>query len=110
MAGSKVHLTMRIEGMTCDGCARHVEKALQEVAGVEQVQVGSWKSGQAVAVADSTVDAEALTQAVEKAGYHAVVLERRPLDGQRRVPSSGEQFDLMVVGGGSAAFAAAIKA
>ncbi len=110
MADSKVHLTMRIEGMTCDGCARHVAKALQEVPGVERAQVGSWKSGQAVAVADSSVDAEALTQAVEKAGYHAVVLERRPLDGQRRVPSSGEQFDLMVVGGGSAAFAAAIKA
>lgn len=107
---SKQHLTLRIEGMTCDGCARHVVKALQDVAGVEQAQVGSWKSGQAVVIADSTLDADALSEAVGKAGYHSVVLERRPMEGQRRTPSSGEQFDLMIVGGGSASFAAAIKA
>src|ERR1700687_1080268 len=107
---SKNHIVLRIEGMTCDGCARHVVKALQNVAGVEEAQVGNWKSGQAVVVAGSSVDAGTLTRAVEAAGYHAVVLERRPIKGERRVPSGGEQFDLMIVGGGSAAFAAAIKA
>ena len=110
MASSKVQLTMRVEGMTCDGCARHVTKALQGVPGVEQAQVGSWKSGQAVAIADSSVDAETVSRTVEKAGYRAVVLERRPLEGGRQVPSGGEQFDLMILGGGSASFAAAIKA
>lgn len=110
MANARVHITMRVEGMTCDGCARHIAKALQGVAGVEHAQVGSWKSGQAVAIANSNVESEALSQALESAGYRAVVLERRPLDGERRAPSSGEQFDLMVLGGGSAAFAAAIKA
>ncbi|MBI3473015.1 MAG: heavy-metal-associated domain-containing protein, partial [Candidatus Solibacter usitatus] len=60
---------MRIEGMTCDGCARHVAKALQGVAGVEQAQVGSWRSGEAIAIADAGVDAETLARAVEGAGY-----------------------------------------
>jgi mercuric reductase len=35
--------------------------------------------------------------------------ERRALREGRRFPSGGEQYDLMVIGGGSAAFAAAIK-
>ncbi len=34
------HWNLRIEGMTCDGCARHVQKALSGVAGVEEAQVG----------------------------------------------------------------------
>ena len=105
---SKNHISLRVEGMTCDGCARHVVKALQDVPGVEHAQVGNWKSGQAVAIADSRIDGEALSRAVEAAGYHAVVLERRSLEGERRIPYGGEQFDLMIVGGGSAAFAAAI--
>jgi mercuric reductase len=107
---SKQQIGIRIEGMTCDGCARHVTKALQSVTGVERAEVGSWKSGRALAVADSGVAAESLTRAVEKAGYRAVVLERHPMGGERKVPSSGDQFDLMIFGGGSAAFAAAIKA
>lgn len=37
--------------------------------------------------------------------------ERRSLEGERRVPSEeGAEYDLMTIGGGSAAFAAAIKA
>jgi mercuric reductase len=109
MMGSKTYFTLRVEGMTCNGCARHVTKALQGVAGVEEARVGHWKSGQAAVVAGATVEGETLTRAVEKAGYRAVVLERRLLEGERRVPSGGEQFDLMIIGGGSAAFAAAIK-
>jgi mercuric reductase len=110
MPASKAHFTLRVAGMTCDGCARHVMKALEGVPGVEEARVGHWKSGQAVAVTGALVEGETLVRAVEKAGYRAVVLERRPLDGERRVPSAGEEFGLMILGGGSAAFAAAIKA
>jgi len=48
---------------------------------------------------------------VAKAGYRAIVDAKRPLEGERQVPrSEGADFDLMTIGGGSAAFAAAIKA
>jgi mercuric reductase len=106
----QTQFTLRIEGMTCDNCARHVTEALRGVPGVTDVRVGSWKSGQAAVVASSEVDDKSLEAAVEKAGYHAVVTEKRPVGEGRRVPSSGESFDLMTIGGGSAAFAAAIKA
>lgn len=110
MAG-KNHILLRIEGMTCDGCARHVTEALKAVPGVEEAQVGSWKSGQATVVAEAGVQEAALTEAVKKSGYRAVLREKRPLEGERRVPSGdGVGYDLLTVGGGSAAFAAAIKA
>lgn len=107
---SRLHYALRIEGMTCDGCARHVTEALKSVSGVEEARVGNWKSGQASVVATSGLEGERLVRAVEKAGYHATVQERRPLDGDRRVPSRDGEFDLMIIGGGSAAFAGAIKA
>ncbi len=105
------HITLRVEGMTCDGCARHVTEALKKVRGVEEAQVASWKSGQAVVVAAAQVKESELIDAVRKAGYRAVLRERKNLEGERHVPSvEGAQYDLMAIGGGSAAFAAAIKA
>ncbi|TAM83368.1 MAG: mercury(II) reductase [Acidobacteria bacterium] len=107
----KNHITLRIEGMTCDGCARHVTEALKSVPGVEHAEVGSWKGGQATVVAPAEVQEADLTEAVKKSGYRAVLREKRPLEGGRRVPSrNGAEYDLMTIGGGSAAFAAAIKA
>lgn len=100
----------RVEGMTCDGCARHVTKALQAVTGVERAQVASWKSGVAIVMADEEVTEKSLTDAVRDAGYRAILRERRPLEPEGKVPGGERaQFDLLIVGGGSAAFAAAIK-
>ncbi|ALA60599.1 mercury(II) reductase [Nitrospira moscoviensis] len=107
----RVHVRLRVEGMTCDGCARHVAEALNSVLGVEQAQVGSWRTGQATVVASGEIGDHALVDAVRKAGYHGVIVERRPLEPTRLVPfSKGRDYDLMTIGGGSAAFAAAIKA
>ena len=50
-------------------------------------------------------------KAVKKAGYRAIVRERKSIEGERRAPSTeGVEYDLMIIGGGAAAFAAAIKA
>jgi mercuric reductase len=52
-----------------------------------------------------------LLKALQKSGYRAVLVERRELEPGRAVPSSKDRdYDLMTIGGGSAAFAAAIKA
>ncbi|MBI5410837.1 MAG: FAD-dependent oxidoreductase, partial [Nitrospirae bacterium] len=105
------HMLLRIEGMTCEGCARHVAEALKAVPGVEQAQVGSWCAGQATVVARSGITDRDLIEAIQKAGYRGVIIERRSLEPTRAVPSSkSREYDLMTIGGGSAAFAAAIKA
>jgi mercuric reductase len=107
----RVHLTLRIEGMTCEGCARHVMQALKGVRGVETAEVGDWREGMAAVVAEAQVTEEALAGAVANAGYRAVVQAKRPLEGGQRAPrAESADFDLMTVGGGSAAFAAVIKA
>ena len=108
---SKNHIVLRIEGMTCDGCARHVTEALQSASGTQDVQVGSWKSGQATVIADATVKDEDLVEAVKQAGYRAMVHERKPIEGERKAPpTGGAEYDLMIIGAGAAAFAASIKA
>ncbi|MGH7206764.1 MAG: FAD-dependent oxidoreductase, partial [Nitrospiraceae bacterium] len=108
---NRIHVALRIEGMTCDGCARRVTEALKAVPGVEEAQVGSWRAGQATVVARSGVTDRDLIEAIQKAGYRGVIIERRGLEPTRAVPSSrSRDYDLMTIGGGSAAFAAAIKA
>lgn len=106
--GRRTQISLRVEGMTCDGCTRHVTRALEGVPGVEEARVPTWQMGQATVLAEAAVADEALTRAVEEAGYRALILERRPIEGERRFPSTGGDYDLMVIGGGSAGFAAAI--
>lgn len=106
----RAQVTLDVQGMTCDGCAAHVEKALGGVAGVEEAKVPSWRAGRATVTAGASVGDDALVQAVEAAGYRAQVRERRAVREGQRFPARGDTYDLMVVGAGSAAFAAAIKA
>ena len=103
-------LDLDVRGMTCDACAVHVEKALQSVAGVKEATVPGWQSARATVVAESEVAADALAAAVREAGYTAAVKTRQPAGGPRPQDGrGGDRFDLMVIGGGSAGFAAAIK-
>ena len=110
-ASERAHILLRIEGMTCEGCARHVTEALKSVPSVELAQVGSWREGRATVVAKSEVNDRDLLEAIQKASYRGVIIERRGLEPSRAVPSAKSRgYDLMTIGGGSAAFAAAIKA
>jgi copper chaperone len=62
--------TLRITGMTCNGCVRHVDKALRAVSGVSTVEV-SLAEGQAKVVHDDPAPLSALIAAVHSAGYEA---------------------------------------
>ena len=63
--------TLRITGMTCNGCVRHVDKALRAVRGVTAVEV-SLPEQLAKVVHDESIGEAALVAAVESAGYEAV--------------------------------------
>ncbi len=104
-----IRLELEVRGMTCDDCARHVTRALRSVAGVLSVQVPHWSAGKAEVIAGGEIPAEALEEAVARAGYRARVIRSEALE-EPRSPSGDHRFDLMVIGGGSAAFAAAIRA
>lgn len=106
----KDHIVLRVEGMTCDGCARHVTEVLKSTTGVQDAQVGNWRAGQATVRTDADVSNDDIVKAVTKAGYRGIVQARRRLEAERKAPSTeGADYDLMIIGAGGAAFAAAIK-
>lgn len=59
-------IVLKVNGMTCNHCKMHVEKALRGVSGTESVQVDLAKGE---AVVTGTATREALAKAVEDAGY-----------------------------------------
>ncbi len=60
--------TINVTGMSCDHCVKAVEKALQEVEGVQNPRV-SLEDGTASFEDDPSVDMDEVVKAVEKAGY-----------------------------------------
>ncbi len=107
----RVRLEFEVRGMTCDSCAEHVEKALKSVPGVQEAHVPGWQSARASVVVEGEVDPEALSAAVQQAGYTARLRARKPAEnGPPKDGGDEGDFDLMVIGHGSAGFAAAIQA
>ncbi|MEO8846642.1 MAG: cation transporter [Kofleriaceae bacterium] len=66
--------TLRITGMTCNNCVRHVDSALRQVPGVAKVAV-SLPEGQAMVDHDDLTTLPALLAAVVSAGYEATVTD-----------------------------------
>lgn len=95
--------------MTCDDCAHHVKAAI-ESAGGKDVAV-DWRGGHGQFSWPVGIEDTALRAAITDVGYqpgHLQVLGSDapgPLDRDHAM-----DFDLIVIGAGSAAFAAAIKA
>lgn len=61
---------LKVTGMTCSSCVRHVSHALEEVAGVKRVDV-QLATGEVRVQHDGTVPRDALVTAVVDAGYDA---------------------------------------
>lgn len=101
----KKEWTLEISGMTCDHCAVTIDETLRRIPGVVE-SATSFEAGRARVVAEG-VEGAALAGAIAAKGYKVVRHASRVLETER---SGGEEVDLAVVGGGSAAFAAAIRA
>jgi len=68
---AKSTLELNVEGMTCDGCVRSIERKLSKVAGVESARVSLGTGKATVEYDDSRANADQLIGAVEQIGYHA---------------------------------------
>ena len=69
---AQIGLELKVDGMTCQGCVRSVEKKLSGMAGVASVKV-DLAAGKAAVLLDAgaPVDAAKLIGAVEQIGFHA---------------------------------------
>lgn len=66
-------LLLKVSGMSCGNCVKHVTHALQEIDGVEKVDVDLGK-GEVVVQGKLPEDSSSLIKALEEEGYPAVVL------------------------------------
>ena len=65
-------VTLKVSGMTCEGCARTIERVLSRVAGVKSAKV-DFDLG--IGIVRGTAGATELISAVVQAGYGAMAAD-----------------------------------
>lgn len=99
-------ISLDVQGMTCDHCQVTVSKALTK-AGLEAVEA-DWRRGAASGRPTEGFTEERASAELEAAGYRLAGVEAPGSAADLEPNDVG--YDLAIIGGGSAAFAAAIKA
>jgi mercuric reductase len=96
-------IKFKIQGMTCDHCAQTISKKFQDKNGIETKEI-SYTDGTGNFVYDpEKINKDEIVDIINSTGHYKV-------SGELSDNNSSKQFDLIIVGGGSAAFSAAIKA
>lgn len=104
---SDQQISIKVKGMTCTGCENSVESALQN-AGGENVKA-NFQENEVLVDLPENIDIARALQAINETHYEATGYEKIE---SKPAPSfnEDEDYDLIIVGSGSAAFSAAIKA
>jgi mercuric reductase len=98
---------LEIRGMTCDACAVHVREALER-AGAREIAI-DWRAGSGTIASGGPSEVE-LNEALTGTRYRVQrTIELATGDGDA-AERARYDYDLVVIGSGSAAFAAAIRA
>ena len=97
-------VTLNIEGMTCDHCAVSIEKRFALKDGIINKQVSYGTKKGEFTFNPSVISKEEIINTINASKSYRVA-------GNGSAQESGKShFDLIIIGGGSAAFSAAIKA
>ncbi|MCH8233471.1 MAG: mercury(II) reductase [Bacteroidetes bacterium] len=111
-------ITLNIKGMTCDHCATSIEKKVSTLDGIIEEKVSYPEESGGFRFDASKTSRDAIINTINALGSYQVLGEtganghleekRSPVSSKNK--ESGQFFDLIIIGGGSAAFAAAIQA
>lgn len=108
----KQKFKVTIVGMTCDGCARHVEKELSSIGA--KAKIDDWSKGEAVVEADADMAqaSEQFNKALEKTNYKITNVQPVLSAAAKEHTAVNQNFstDLIVIGTGGAGMGAAIEA
>lgn len=107
MAHTTRKFKMQVEGMTCTGCEEHVTNALKSIGAVN-INV-NYHHGDATFELPSGSYIKEAKASIEKAKYKPGEVEEIRL-GETKICPHQEDYDFIIIGSGSAAFSAAIKA
>jgi copper chaperone CopZ len=69
---SDIELVYHVEGMTCDHCEMSVQKGVNELEGIVEVEANHEDSTARVVYNPSKTDPDKIIAAIEKRGYHVV--------------------------------------
>src|SRR5690625_5236289 len=98
---------VNIQGMTCTGCEKHVESALEKI-GAKNIE-SNFRRGEAVFELPDDIEVESAIKAIDEANYQAGEIEE--VSSLENVALINEDnYDLLIIGSGAAAFSSAIKA
>jgi mercuric reductase len=98
---------LEIRGMTCDGCAVHVRDALAR-AGAQDVAI-DWRQGRGTIAAGGPSDVE-MNEALAGTRYRVERASEPAARDGGGADRAERDYDLLVLGSGGGAFAAAIRA
>ena len=98
-------VNIQITGMTCDHCAQSAQDALNSIEGVTAAV--SYNDGMATVQSSEAVEISQLLEAVESKGYSASLYND---DDTASSGGGDDDLHIAIIGTGSGAFAAAIKA
>lgn len=104
---------VNISGMTCTGCEKHVESALEKI-GAKNIE-SSYRRGEAVFELPDDIEVESAIKAIADANYHPGEAEEIQVQSEKRTDVSlndegNYDYDYIIIGSGGAAFSSAIEA
>ncbi len=97
----------QIDGMTCDHCADSIEKVLAQLPEVRATV--SFTGGAAKVTAPDNIPVHELAKTIEAKGYH-VITSKKSDELYRQIDKEPNGLHIVIIGSGSGAFAAAIRA
>ncbi len=101
---------LNISGMTCDHCAKSIEKILEKQEGVVNKSIRYREGGGELTFDKSKVSEADLKSAIDATGHYRVESIEELSPPLKEEQGSNYDFDLIIIGGGSAAFSAASRA
>ncbi len=96
-------IELAIKGMTCDHCAKTIDNSIQ-IQGISQKEVSYTEHNARIAFDEDQVSEEEIIDQINAMGHYRVT------GSQEIIPAGNHKRHLVIIGGGSAAFAATIQA
>ncbi len=114
LAGKIETIKLEIKGMTCDHCASGIQKQVTGIEGIQEITI-SYEEGKGQFKFDSSkTSVKEIVDTINGIGTYKVIENSsngtEQLKETVRTENTSGFYDLIIIGGGSAAFSAAIQA
>ncbi|GIX41780.1 MAG: mercuric reductase [Leptospiraceae bacterium] len=106
-------LILKISGMTCQHCADTIENIVKKLEGIHSVKIDYNNHSGEVEFNENQISYNDIINAIHKTHYKVIDSEMKELEINSIIKRHSNQYydyDVIIIGGGSAAFSSAIKA